>query len=109
MTTATTSLREARTVRKRDFDPAEMALRGRIGAYALHARYDARETTRSARQAFLSRFEREVDPDGLLPEPERQRRAESARRAHFARLALASARKRAKKKGQTASPQGVER
>ena len=79
------------------FDPAEMALRGRIGAYTLHARHDARATTAKARASFLARFEREVDPDRVLPEAERLRRAESARRAHFARLALASARARAKK------------
>ena len=79
------------------FDPSEMALRGRIGAYELHARRDPRETTAPARAAFLKRFEREVDPDGVLPEAERLRRAESARKAHFARLALASARARVKK------------
>ena len=79
------------------FDPSEMALRGRIGAYALHAKRDPRETTAPARAAFLERFEREVDPDRVLPEAERLRRAESARKAHFARLALLSARARAKK------------
>jgi len=75
-----------------------MALRGRIGAYSLHSRRDPRETTAPARAAFLSRFEREVDPDGVLPEAERLRRAESARKAHFARLALKSARARASKR-----------
>lgn len=79
------------------FDPREMALRGRIGAYALHARRDPRETTMPARAAFLNKFEDQVDPDRVLPEAERLRRAESARKAHFARLALASARARAKK------------
>lgn len=74
-----------------------MALRGRIGAYRLHASHDPRETTATARAAFLKRFEREVDPDEALPEAERLRRAESARKAHFARLALKSARARAKK------------
>ena len=77
--------------------PSEAALRGRIGAYALHARYDPRETTRNARQAFLSRFLEEVDPDRTLPEGERLRRAESARKAYFARLALKSAQTRARK------------
>ncbi|MDP8925157.1 MAG: hypothetical protein M3O34_20120 [Chloroflexota bacterium] len=80
----------------RRFDASEMALRGRIGAYALHARRDPRETTAPARAAFLKRFEREVDPEGALPEVERLRRAECARKAHMARLALASARARAK-------------
>ena len=85
----------------RRFDPSEMALRGRIGAYALHARRDPRETTAPARAAFLRRFERDVDPDGVLPEAERLRRAECARKAHFARLALASARARAKRRPRT--------
>mgnify|MGYP001321891852 CR=1 FL=1 len=74
--------------------PSEMALRGRIGAYVLHATHDSRETTAAAREAFLGHFEHEVDPDRVLPDAERQRRAQMARKAHFARLALASARKR---------------
>ena len=77
--------------------PQEAALRGRLGAYTLHSRRDPRETTAKAREAYLSRFEHEVDPDRVLPEAERRRRAEYARKAHFARLALASARARAKK------------
>jgi hypothetical protein len=85
---------------RRKFDPAEMALRGRIGAYTLHATHDPRETTAKARATFLARFEKEVDPAGVLPEVERLRRAEMARKAHFARLALKSARKRARRQGQ---------
>jgi hypothetical protein len=79
--------------------PAERALLGRIGAYALHARHDPRETTRKAREAFLARFLDQVDPDRTLPEPERLRRAEAARKAHFARLALKSARARRTRAG----------
>jgi hypothetical protein len=70
---------------------------GRIGAHALHSRYDSRELTASARAKFLDRFEREVDPDGLLTPKERARRAEHARRAHFIRLAELSAQARAKR------------
>lgn len=77
--------------------PGEAALRGRIGAYVAHARHDTRETTAKARATFLARFAREVDPDGVLPEDERRRRAEYAKRAHFARLALKSARARARR------------
>ncbi len=77
--------------------PHEAALRGRLGAYTLHSRRDPRETTAPARAAFLARFEDQVDPDRVLPEAERLRRAESARKAHFARLALKSARARANK------------
>ena len=72
-------------------DPQRAALMGRIGAYRLHATHDPRETTANARASFLARFEDEVDPERKLPEPERQRRAEAARKAYFSRLALASA------------------
>lgn len=68
-----------------------MALRGRIGAYRLHATRDPRDNTRKARAAFRDAFERMVDPHNELPERERLRRAEAARRAHYARLARLSA------------------
>lgn len=71
-----------------------MSLRGRIGAAVMHSRHDAAKTTEKARATFLSRFEREVDPDSTLPDAERQRRAEFAKRAYFARLAHASAKAR---------------
>lgn len=74
---------------------SERALRARIAAHTLHARVaDPSAHTAPARRAFLDRFDREVDPDGVLPENERHRRAEHARKAYFARLALASARAR---------------
>ncbi len=71
--------------------------RARLGALAQHARYDTRQTTLAARQAFARRFEREVDPDGVLPAPERARRAEAAKRAYFQGMALRSAKARRKK------------
>jgi hypothetical protein len=74
--------------------PGERALRGRIGAYTMHGRNDARETTANGRAAFLARFERLADPEERLPEAERQRRAQQLRSAYFARLALASAKAR---------------
>lgn len=77
----------------------EMALRGRIGAYRLHATHDPRETTAPARRAFLARFEDEVDPDGTLPLHERARRAEMARKAYFTRLAYQSAKARRRRSG----------
>lgn len=74
-------------------DPSRV-LRGRIGAYAMHARHDARVTTVNGRAAFMARFENEVDPDRVLPAEERARRAAMARKAYFARLAYASAKAR---------------
>src|SRR5919202_2974853 len=76
------------------FDPNEMSLRGRIGAYRLHAKHDPKETTAKARETFLARFEREVDPEGVLPKAERLRRAEAARKAYFVKLAYQSAKAR---------------
>ena len=70
---------------------SQRALRARMAAHQLHARVrDAAAHTAPARAAFLSRFEREVDPDGSLDPRERARRAEHARKAYFVRLALAS-------------------
>jgi hypothetical protein len=80
------------------FSPKSRRLAGRIGAYRLHATHDPRETTEKARAAFLASFVDEVDPNRVLPEPERLRRATAARKAHFATLAYLSARKRAMKK-----------
>jgi hypothetical protein len=62
----------------------------------MHAKHPIEQTTRAGREAFLSRFEREVDPEGKLPPAERVRRAEHAKKAYMARLALRSARARAK-------------
>ncbi len=70
------------------------ALAGRIGAHRLHALYDPRITTAAARRAFLDRFDREADPDGILPSEERARRARHLRKAYFTRLALRSAKAR---------------
>src|SRR5262245_24103534 len=76
---------------------------GRLGAFVTHSRYDSREITAPARAAFLARFERQVDPQGTLEPAERSRRAEYARKAHFQRLAIASAKAR-RGKGKGRSP-----
>jgi hypothetical protein len=71
--------------------PQERSLRSRMAAHTLHSRYDSRELTRPARDKFNQRFLDEVDPERVLPEAERQRRVEHARKAYFTRLALKSA------------------
>lgn len=80
----------------------ERVLVGRLGAYTMLSRHDPRAITRAAREAFFSKFERDVDPDGVLPVDERLRRAEMARKAHFTRLALASAQARRRRTGKPA-------
>lgn len=84
--------------------PAERALHGRMGAHLSWANTeDPLARTKPGRDAFLARFEHEVDPEGVLPVEERKRRAESKRKAYMQKLALASAKKRrenrTKKKG----------
>lgn len=57
----------------------------------MHAEHDSGETSRRGREAFLARFERQVDPDGVLSDAERTRRAEAAKHAYFIRLSIKSA------------------
>jgi len=69
---------------------------------AIHTRWanepDPIAATTPARRAFLDRFDRQVDPEGVLPPQERARRAAHARKAYFAKLSLESSRKRAARK-----------
>ena len=83
-----------------DLSPAERQLRARLAAHESWARTtNPSQRTATARRAFLQRFVTEVDPDGVLPEVDRARRAESARKAYFTRLALKSARARRRSDG----------
>ena len=75
------------------------ALQARMAAHALHAKVqDPAAHTAPARRVFLSRFEREVDPEGVLEPQERARRAEHAKKAYFLSLARKSGQTRAKKR-----------
>lgn len=78
-------------------DPRERALQARVAAFDSWAKTgDRTARTAPARRAFDDRFLDQVDPDRTLPEAERAIRAESARRAYFARMALLSAKARRK-------------
>jgi hypothetical protein len=71
------------------------ALRERIGGgFVTQPKYNSSELTAPARAAFLQRFFDAIPADPPLAE--RHRRALLARKAYFARLALASAQARAK-------------
>ena len=75
--------------------PSERSLIGALGAHVSWANTDDRAArTAPARKALLDKFEKEVDPDGNLAPAERAKRAESAKKAYFARLALKSAQAR---------------
>jgi hypothetical protein len=75
--------------------PSQRTMRARIAAHESWARTaDRTERTAPARKAALDRFERLVDPNGELDETTRKQLADSAKRAHFQRLALLSSRAR---------------
>lgn len=87
--------------------PAQRSIRARIGALTLHATHDTLVVSLPGRQAFLERFEREVDPNNELPAEERERRARYARSAYFQKLRLQRARKNtAARRGQKRTAEG---
>jgi hypothetical protein len=80
--------------KREPLSPTERMLRARVAAHAKHAKHDAKAAMDKARAAFFARFDRQADPDRVLPSAERERRAQQLRSAYFARLALASAKAR---------------
>jgi hypothetical protein len=92
-------LRDAAEPSSRRMTPEQRRMRASLAANEMWARTPDRSTrTAPARKAALDRFERQVDPDGVLPIQERAKRAENARKAFYLRLALRSSRARAKRK-----------
>ncbi len=69
----------------------QRSARARLAAHARWSQTDRTTGTQAARSAFLRKFEEKVDPEGQLSPEERSRRAESAKKAHFTRLAMMSA------------------
>lgn len=76
-----------------------LSMQRRSAAHASWAN-TSNPTARTApgRAAFSARFERQVDPDGVLPVEERRRRAKHAQQAYMQDLAVRSAKKRAANK-----------
>ncbi|MFI1994900.1 hypothetical protein [Actinoplanes sp. NPDC020271] len=72
--------------------------RARIAAHASWANTaDRQGRTAPATSAFLARFEKQVDPLGVLEPAVRERMAEHARRAYMLQLAERSAKARARR------------
>lgn len=87
----------------RRHDPAKRRAAAKVAAHSRWAHEGDRvAATQAARDGLQRKFEDEVDPDRVLSEEERARRAESAKRAHFTRLARMSAESRATKKRKSA-------
>ena len=78
--------------------PEQRTMRARIAANTRWSREDPKPGAERGQRGLHARFLREVDPDGTLPQAERERRAEAAYRAHMARLALASSKARTARK-----------
>ncbi|TDD77704.1 hypothetical protein [Actinomadura rubrisoli] len=77
--------------------PEQRSQRARLAALTRWSREDPTENAVRGQRGLRDKFEREVDPDGVLTPPERARRAEAARRAHMVRLAYESAKARARR------------
>jgi hypothetical protein len=74
--------------------PTQRSQRARIAALTRWSREDPAANAARGQAGLMARFVDQVDPDRALPEAERQRRAEAARRAHMAQLAFRSAKAR---------------
>jgi hypothetical protein len=79
--------------------PEQRSLAAKVAVHAQLAQCeDWTARTATARQAFMDRFEREVDPEGRLDPVQRAKMADQARKSYFAKLALKSAMARSAKK-----------
>lgn len=81
--------------------PEQRALRATLAAHTKWANTgDRSAATAAAREAFADRFTREArERFGDLPPDQLAQRADHLKRAHMTRLALASSRARAARKG----------
>lgn len=73
---------------------SERSLLASAAAYALHSQRDSRELTAPARAGRWAKLLATVDPEGVLPEPERVRRAEALRKSQLKFAAAKSAKVR---------------
>lgn len=78
----------------------QRAMRARWGSVGAHESWartpDRAARTAPARAALLDRFEREVDPDGVMTPETRKAAAENARKAFYKRLGIKSGEARRK-------------
>ena len=69
----------------------DLARYGRIGGLRTQGLHDPEVITRPAREAFMAKWDKLADPEGILPPQERERRARRLLKSHMLKLALASA------------------
>jgi hypothetical protein len=78
--------------------PKSKSLPHQIAANTRWSKEDPTAQALKMRAGLEAKWLREVDPNNELPEPERVRRAESAKTAYYQRLALISAKARKARK-----------
>lgn len=81
--------------------PAERKLRAEKAIatrWANSTREERQRILAKARSVFMDRFEKQVDPEGKLDPKERAFRAEHAKKAYFAGLALKAAQARRRRR-----------
>lgn len=69
-------------------DPVVRSAAASIAALTRWSKQDGKEQAARMQRGLMAKFEREVDPEGVLPVAERQKRAKRARRAHMIALSL---------------------
>ena len=79
--------------------PEQRSTRASIAANERWSREDPKPALEPAHEGYRRKWLDQVDPDRVLSEAERNRRADAAMRAHMQRLALKSSRARAKRAG----------
>ncbi|GAA4259896.1 hypothetical protein GCM10022255_086430 [Dactylosporangium darangshiense] len=91
--------------RRAGLTPERRRRRARIAAHASWANTaDRAARTAAATKAFLDRFERQVDPQGVLPADVRTVMAQHARKAYMLQLAERSAAARQRRAQHTPPP-----
>lgn len=79
--------------------PEQRRMRASIAAHTRWANTaDRAGAMEAARRGFADKFEREADPEGTLSPGERAARAESLRKAFYARMSLKSSQARARRR-----------
>ena len=77
------------------------ALHSRLASHVRWSREaDRTAATAPARAGLQARFEKQVDPDGVLDPVEREKRVANARQAHYLGMAYRSAQVRARRRQQ---------
>jgi hypothetical protein len=77
--------------------PEQRSTRASIAALTRWGGEDPRPAMAKVREGRMRKYRLRVDPEGVLPEGERERRAQALLRADMRRLALKSSRARAAK------------